>query len=402
MNNQHDPFVLALLSWAYWISDIELIKELTNTKKIPAKFSAPENFELIVKIASALYYSTSQDTFANSNVYNRNWVDKLYLELAKKIGKSPSAFWPEGKQSALIISHDIDRIKTTYQHLSRAYRKGGLVALVKALFAGNKENPDPFTNFATVCETEKRWGLSPTVMILKEKPRYRKLLQGEVQHCLGVYDPAEIKSEVSNFKKIGGEIGLHYSFDSFHDLEAFRSEKHYIEKCYGLKIEGGRSHYLNFSQSTLDILLSEGFEYDSTLGFNFTSGFRCGTAFPFVLGHSASKLLWEVPLHLMDTTLMYQESHLGKNWQEVEKSAIEITDSVLKAGGVLCINLHQRFFNPTTQPKLMSLIERIVESCREKNVWMPTLLELTTWWKRRHQAVSNQTVPNQTVQSMQH
>lgn len=382
MRNLPDRRLLALRSFAAWVGAPDFLASVPRASELPREYQTRDVDRILSRLAASLYYPPQQDLQSASPVFETNWADSLYRQLAKRLGLEPSAYWPDGKSAALIISHDVDRVRTTYQHLAIGYRRTGLSGLLQALLGRGKE-PDPFRNFAELRATEKRWGVRSTIFVLKERRRYAKLLQGEVQHSLGVYDPSEIADELRACRDQGCEIGIHLSFDSYYDRQAFADESRYIAEQAGTALRGARSHYLNFDARTVEILLDNGFDYDSSMGFNFIPGFRCGTAFPFILGEKSGKTLWEVPLQLMDTAHFWQSSYHGRSWSEVVAQAGRITSAALSAGGVLCINMHQRFFNRAAQGPWIELIENIIESCRERNVWTPTLDELTAWWNKR-------------------
>ncbi len=381
MNNRPDPIALALLSWAYWAGEAALVESLQRPGRLGDEFQAPAIQKILTKIAAGLYYPPSQDTAAATSIYEHNWLDDCYRQLSDLMGVRPAPFWPDHKHAALIISHDVDRSRTTYQHLAGGYRKGGAPGLLRAMVFQEGRRPDPFRNFSTIRETERRWGVKSTIFILKERRRYRRLLRGEVQHCLGVYDPVELAAEFMACAAQGSELGLHLSFDSFRDRAALKEERLYVEEHCRCTLTGARSHYLNFETDTPELLMAEGFDYDSSMGFNFAPGFRCGTAFPFVLAQRGDKLVWEVPLHVMDTSLFWLCSRLRRPWKEVAGTVRRISDAAWKSGGVLCINGHQRFFNHTSQPEWMELLEEIVQAW--SSAWKPTLGELTAWWVRR-------------------
>jgi hypothetical protein len=133
------------------------------------------------------------------------------------------------------------------------------------------------------------------------------------------YDAAErlddpwIRSVIREIDERGHEIGFHPSYATPRDAARFTAELGRLRSALemeGLRqsIRGGRQHYLRWrNPDTWMLWDGAGLEYDGTLGFTESWGFRCGTCreFPvFNLAELRRLQLRERPLIAMETTLL--------------------------------------------------------------------------------------------------
>ncbi len=207
------------------------------------------------------------------------------------------------------------------------------------------------------------------------------MLRLRPQHFFGVYTPKEITGELEALRKQGDELALHISFDGVSSRKALHEEKRYMENIWPVAIKGARSHYLRFSEQTPEFLIKEGFFYDSSMGFNFNNGFRCGTAFPFVLHTSGNRLLWEIPLHIMDTALMYRERN-ANDGDGPEQIFLSLLDHIREIHGMLVVNWHQRHFNEKREADYFDLLQSMILRLKKEAAWVTTPGALLRWWFR--------------------
>ena len=180
---------------------------------------------------------------------------------------------------------------------------------------------------------------------------------------------------------MGNEIGLHGSFDSWKDEQALKKE---INRLRGLgirSIRGVRNHYLQYDfQETPKAQKNCDVSYDSTIGFNYTNGFRAGTCFPYQVGD-----VWELPFQLMDTALRSESD----SWNVRTDTALSIVDEVRRVGGVAVVNWHSQFMNEDCFPENIRLLEKIVERAKRDGAWITLPREVITWWSKRAREIGN-------------
>ena len=144
-------------------------------------------------------------------------------------------------------------------------------------------------------------------------------------------------------------FGLHSSFNAYQNgpeikrqkivLERF-FEKHAIERA----IKHNRQHYLRWNGSTTPKAIDEaGFDYDSTLCFAETSGFRSSTCYDYPLydlNERRPLSTIETPLTVMDGSLL-QPKYLGLNSADEASDYIRsIKNQCIKYGGKFTLLWH--------------------------------------------------------------
>ena len=374
----------ALMSWAYWTGRKKIIDEVAGNSACFLKGKPIAVKELFLRLAGGLFSPPSADDCGILNNFSTPFSDAIYQQISEFLDVPSKPFWPDNRPCAFIFSCDIDRIHLTYQdiwaHLFNREFKSSWLSFMEFLkrCTGDKTN-DPYRNLNRILEKENEWGIRSVIFILKEKRRLTQLLRFRPQHFFGVYHPAEITEELGALKNKGDELALHVSFDGFFSAKALREEKRYMEAIWPVTIKGARTHYLNFSKNTPELLIKEGFSYDSSMGFNFNNGFRCGTAFPFVLYAGGPRLLWEIPLHIMDTALMYQERN-ADNADGPEQNCFSLLDHIKTSQGMLVVNWHQRHFNETREPRYFDLLQSMILRLKKEGAWITTPGALLQWW----------------------
>lgn len=145
-----------------------------------------------------------------------------------------------------------------------------------------------------------------------------------------------LKDLVSRFHCV---VGLHGGFFSLSE-RLVAQEKKRLESAFGHPVALVRQHWLNLpTADSLERLSEAGFVIDSTLGWNGAVGFRCGMARPFPILLEQGRVLWEVPLVLMDGPL-FDDLQLSE--KAVVEQSQRILQTVLERGGCVSINWHER------------------------------------------------------------
>lgn len=163
------------------------------------------------------------------------------------------------------------------------------------------------------------------------RPRYRRVLR----ECLDA----------------GKDLGLHGQVHAISDAAGIRSERDKISGLAGRPIQLNRQHYLRWDVAeTFAHLESAGIKVDSTLGYNDTPGFRCGTAWPFLWFDCGT----DRPTRLLEAPLIWGE------FQCYDPRAIDgaaaraglrrYLDAVCRQGGVFTVLFHNNYFHAAEFP----------------------------------------------------
>ena len=301
---------------------------------------------------------------------------------------TPKPKWPDGKQFAVCLTHDVDRVKKTYQYFTRFGRFlkqleikkafNEIFCFLKYYFSKNCEN-DPYWNFERIMDIERKFGVKSTFFFLNEsgkisifKPRTWKLYWGRYD-----LENPEIAKIIKKLDLEGWEIGLHGSYNSYKDKNLLKWEKNKLEKILGKRVHGVRQHYGNLKiPETWKLQEDLGFEYDSTFGITDYDGFKDSKYLPF---YPLGSRFLEIPLIIMDTSLFSIDKSVEEIWEDCKK----LIEDVEENSGVLTILWHNRVFNDNEFPGRREIYERIIELCDEKNAWITNAYEIVRWWKSR-------------------
>ncbi len=198
------------------------------------------------------------------------------------------------------------------------------------------------------------------------------------------YGAADIADRLKELVGAGREIGLH-GIDAWLDEKAGRDEMAQIISATGVKQVGVRMHWLYFSPHSPQVLEAAGFAYDTTVGFNETVGYRAGTTQVYK-PLKAIRLL-ELPLHVMDTALFYS-GYLHLTAEAAEERLGSMIDVVLKFGGALTINWHDRSLAPERLwgESYLWLINRLKRS----GAWCTSAGRTIAWFQNRRRVIFRQ------------
>jgi len=296
--------------------------------------------------------------------------------------------WPDDKKFAVCLTHDVDRVKKTYQYFTRSGRFlkrmqikdafNEIFSFSKLYFRKDCEK-DPYWNFERIMDIERKLDVKSTFFFLYEsgkisifKPRTWKLYLGRYN----IKNPKIVKI-IKRLNSEGWEIGLHGSYESYKNKDLLKKEKGDLEKILGHQVYGIRQHYLNLDiPITWEIQEELGFKYDSSFGFRDRIGFKENRYFPF---HLVDSSFLEIPLSIMDTALFSRYNSLMNIWEECER-IVEIAE---RKGAVLSLSWHQRSFNEKDFPDRIKIYGDLIKLCEEKKAWITTAGEIRQWWTQQ-------------------
>jgi hypothetical protein len=139
------------------------------------------------------------------------------------------------------------------------------------------------------------------------------------------------------------EIGLHGSYESAVNLQLLEKEKCLLENTLEVQVGKVRQHWLRYRESVTPFLHNQLFQYDSTVGWNDSIGFRSGCASRYrPYNHREQKPFdYQVtPQVIMDSTL-FDYGAGRKNLLIAE--AMQLLEDVKSLGNTcITISWHQR------------------------------------------------------------
>lgn len=273
---------------------------------------------------------------------------------------------PEGHSFALCLTHDVDRVRKTYQPLYYALTDGDPSQLLAHLPGRNS-----YWQFENIMAIEEELGVRSAFYFLNEqslfrdkplrtwlRPEYWKLYVGRYS-----VDESAIVDAIRALDAGGWEIGLHGSYESYSDTSRLRTEKETLEALLGHPVLGGRQHYLNLERpETWRRHTEVGLSYDATLGrtddYGFENGYEPLRPFDdeFVV----------FPLTLMELTLPDVESDPERAWEECEKLLAEAREN----DAVMTVLWHPSYFSEVDHPNYGALYRRLIERAQEMGAWV--------------------------------
>ena len=194
------------------------------------------------------------------------------------------------------------------------------------------------------------------------------------------YGATDIAGQIQDLVSAGCEIGLH-GIDAWHDSSKGRDELERIRRITGAREIGTRIHWLYFDGQSPVTLERAGADYDSTMGFNETVGYRAGTTQAY-RPLEATRLL-ELPLHIMDTALFYP-TYLDLSPREARELVGTIINNAVQFGGAVTVNWHDRSIAP--ERCWGDFYVDLVEQLKSKGAWFATASETVSWFRKRRSA----------------
>jgi len=200
------------------------------------------------------------------------------------------------------------------------------------------------------------------------------------------YALADISEDLKKLLSANREIAVH-GIDAWRDSARGRDERERIQHVTGASDEiGVRMHWLYFGAQTALLLEKAGFDYDSTVGYNETIGYRAGTS--QVFKHPDVDHLLELPLHIMDTALFYP-SYMNLSDEQASAAMLPLIENVTRFGGVLTINWHDRSLGP--ERLWGDFYVTLLNNLRPRNPWFATAAQTVSWFRNRRETLFEST-----------
>jgi hypothetical protein len=194
------------------------------------------------------------------------------------------------------------------------------------------------------------------------------------------YGAVDIADCLQKLTAAGCEIGVH-GLDAWISGSRGQQELAEVKRALGEPRHtaiGVRMHWLYFDQESPAVLEQAGADYDSTIGYNETIGYRAGTTQAYK--HLNTEHLLELPLHVMDTALFYP-SYLHLSPTEAQEQIGRILDNAVRFGGCVTFNWHDRSIAPERLWD-RTYVDAIAE-CKARGAWMGAATEVVGWFRLR-------------------
>jgi peptidoglycan/xylan/chitin deacetylase (PgdA/CDA1 family) len=280
---------------------------------------------------------------------------------------------------SICLTHDVDRVRKTYQYLTHDLRKGRIRNL-RQLWS----KVDPYWNFGRIRALEDRFGVRSTWFFLEESIPFELLRPSRWKLSLGRYSVRErsVAREMRALDRDGWEVGLHGSYRSYQNLDLLKLEKEAIEGALGKPVDGVRQHYLNLEvPGTWRLHRAAGLLYDASFGYRRGLGWRQDRLNVFKDAASGMVVL---PLAVMESNLF---SEAGGDMERAWQVALDLIDQAEARGALFTVLWHPHVFSDADFPGYGMIYERIIrEGCRRGAKFL-TCGEAVRAFKRRQAEV---------------
>ena len=292
------------------------------------------------------------------------WFNQTFVPMVHHLREPVirKANWPAGFKWAAAVTHDVDIVRK--QTLGTLWR----VAPAKILnyILSGTDLADPYWVFPDLIPVYRQHHIRTTTFFLtraREKWRYRYAIRHPI-----------FKTAISEWMQAGHEVGLHTSLNAFANTTQIQKEKRILEAVTGNPVKGMRQHYLRVHfPEDWQVIRTHGFQYDSSLGFNTTLGFRGGTCFPFAPDPEDTQLV-EIPFSVMDYP-----------WMTVDNppqfpTFTRLLGDIQQLQGLLNIVIHPHHI---AEPAFRPYWEYLMYQLTSDSIWIAPLQEIAAWWQQR-------------------
>lgn len=398
--------------------DDRLWRELLTGDVAPDALPAALPFDIVSAIAAHL------DDVENAGPHGRDRHDRLqyeasftarhgvgqravvnrYLEVLRvlverELGLVGEPRWPDGRQGAIALSHDVDRPvkwgalrgfgaarRPALRHLPLYSVKVAWTAWQR-LKAGER---DDFWLFEPLVEAEAERGFRSTFLFATTPAFASRGTPDDVYYDIAWPRFAPVFELLADR---GFEIGLHAGYDAHRSLERLVGERDRLSLYTGLPIRGLRHHFWHLGKNeaaTLRLHEEAGFAWDASMAFNDHPGFRRAVALPFhpwdaAMGRPISTL--QLPTVCMDGTLF-------RGGRSVEIATAEVAgliDEVVATGGFGALDWHVRTSLPLNREfhawgeTYVATLDRLAADDR---VWVTSLDAASRWVEERRRRIA--------------
>lgn len=195
------------------------------------------------------------------------------------------------------------------------------------------------------------------------------------------YGAHDIKDEIAHILQSECDVALH-GIEAWRDSSRGRSELDEIREVTGKQKIGVRMHWLYFGAESPKVLEEAGADFDSTVGYRETIGYRSGTVQAY--RPIGVERLLELPLHVMDTAMFYP-AYMGLSQRGAQQELTKMVDHAVRFGGCLTVNWHDRSLLPERQWNACYV--DLIRQLKDQGAWCAAASDAVAWFRMRRSVV---------------
>lgn len=243
----------------------------------------------------------------------------------------------------IYLTYDVDdlffmgtrKIKSSIRSLAGDIirRRNVKTFVSRLIFYLNRLGKDLYDPFEEIVKESK--GLSPLF-------HFKAQFKSELGATYDIRD-SRIDTILQFLVKNGCHIGLHSSEIAYNLPVQLRSEISRL-RTKNKDIYCNRNHLLLYDLSNMNILHQSGILLDSTFGFHYHNGFRCGTCHSYSMYNYLSRVnmnIIQLPFTIKDTGSFYIDNTPETMWHDI----VEILDTIKYYDGDVVLLWHTNKLN---------------------------------------------------------
>lgn len=272
----------------------------------------------------------------------------------------------DGHPFALCLTHDVDRVRKTYQTVYYALRDRDPSHL-RSLVPG----AEPYWQFDEIRALEADLGVRSAFYFLDEQSLFRDRPPTEWLNprawklYAARYDVTgpRMAEVIADLDDGGWEVGLHGSYDSYRDRSRLAAEKRTLERVLGHEVAGGRQHYLNLD-------MPETWRHQRAVGLRYDASLGSSTEYGFAHGYDPLRPFDDefvvFPLTLMEITL----PDPGATPAAARAVCDDLLAEARANGAVMTVLWHPRLFSEADFPGYRDCYRYLIERALELDAWV--------------------------------
>src|SRR5260370_1806017 len=194
------------------------------------------------------------------------------------------------------------------------------------------------------------------------------------------YDIDQLLPKLKRIISTGREVGVHRLYAWLDSAEG-RNDHARLSESIGTEELGVRMHWLYCHDNSPIVLDRAGFDYDTTVGYRETIGYRAGTTQAY-RPPGVAKLL-ELPMHVMDTAFFYP-AYLNLSEYEADRLVGRLLNDLERTVETLTINWHDRSIAPERLWDDFYL--RLLAELKSRRAWLPNAALAVDLFRKRRSA----------------
>lgn len=187
--------------------------------------------------------------------------------------------------------------------------------------------------------------------------------------------PGQVAEIARRGHEVAGHGYLHERFDKFEsrkeEEDVFSKMEKAIVETVGVKPSGYRAPYWKWSSFTLDILVSRGYVYDSSL---------MDDDEPYVIEHGGSRIV-ELPVDWRLDDWPYLEYYRSLTPSQLLKTWLEEIEYAYKNKGYLSLTMHPQCIGRGAR---IEVLKKVIEKALDTNAWIPRGIDLAEYVLKKY------------------